>query len=179
MANELDGKRIAFLVANEGVEHVELTEPWAAVQRAGGSPVLVAPEAGKVQTFEHLDRSEVVDADTAVAEAVPADFDALVLPGGVANPDQLRRDADAVAFVRDSVGSGRPVAVICHAGWMLVEAGVADGRNVTSWPSLQTDLTNAGATWVDEEVVVDGNLITSRGPDDLPAFCSALVDALA
>lgn len=172
------GKQVAFLVAAEGIEQVELTEPWQAVEKAGGTPRLVSPESGTVQAFHHLDRGDTFEVDLTVADADPAAFDALVLPGGVANPDALRMDQDAVAFVRAFVGSGKPVAAICHAAWSLVEAGVLDGRTVTSWPSLQTDVRNAGGTWVDQEVVIDGNLITSRKPDDLDAFNAALVDAL-
>jgi deglycase len=176
---DINGKTIAFLVAAEGIERVELTEPWAAVVGAGGSPVLLSPEKGQVQTFDHLDKAETLPVDKAVKDADLADYDALVLPGGVANPDALRLDGDAVGFIRDFVGTGKPVAAICHAPWTLVEAGVLQGRTLTSWPSLRTDITNAGATWVDQQVVKDGNLITSRNPDDLPAFTKALLDALA
>ena len=176
---DINGKTIAFLVAAEGIERVELTEPWAAVVQAGGSPVLLSPEKGEVQTFDHLDKAETLPVDKAVKDADLADYDALVLPGGVANPDALRLDGDAVGFVRDFVGTGKPVAAICHAPWTLVEAGVLQGRTLTSWPSLRTDITNAGATWVDQQVVKDGNLITSRNPGDLPAFTKALLDALA
>lgn len=174
--------RVAFLVAAEGIEQVELTEPWAAVEAAGLQPVLISPEAGQVQAFEHLDKAERFDVDVTVADADPDDYVGLVLPGGVANPDVLRTDAGAVAFVPAFLGSSRPVAAICHAPWTLVETGQLSGRRLTSWPSLRTDLVNAGAEWVDEEVVVDrlgkGALITSRNPDDLPAFCRALVDAV-
>ena len=176
---DINGKTIAFLVAAEGIERVELTEPWAAVVEAGGSPVLLSPEKGEVQTFDHLDKAETLPVDKAVKDADLADYDALVLPGGVANPDALRLDGDAVGFIRDFVGTGKPVAAICHAPWTLIEAGVLQGRTLTSWPSLRTDITNAGATWVDQQVVKDGNLITSRNPDDLPAFTKALLDALA
>jgi protease I len=176
---DINGKTIAFLVAAEGIERVELTEPWAAVVEAGGSPVLLSPEKGEVQTFDHLDKAETLPVDKAVKDADLADYDALVLPGGVANPDALRLDGDAVGFIRDFVGTGKPVAAICHAPWTLVEAGVLQGRTLTSWPSLRTDITNAGGTWVDQQVVQDGNLITSRNPDDLPAFTKALLDALA
>ena len=178
-SNQLSGKQVAFLVASEGIEQVELTESWKAVQDAGGTPKLVSPKAGKVQAFNHLDRADTFDVDVRVAEADPSSFDALVLPGGVANPDALRTNEDAVGFVRAFVGSGKPVAAICHAPWTLVEAGVLEGRTLTSWPSLQTDIRNAGATWVDEEVVVDGNLITSRKPGDLKAFNATLVEALS
>jgi protease I len=175
----LDGKKIAFLVANEGVEQVELTSPWSAVEDAGAVPFLLAPEIGKVQAFHHLDRGDAFEADLPVADVHVEDYDALVLPGGVANPDQLRTTPAAVAFARGFVESGRPVAVICHGPWTLIEADAVDGRTLTSWPSLRTDIENAGGTWVDEAVCVDGNLISSRRPDDLDAFCTALVDALA
>ncbi|ONI66844.1 protease [Kribbella sp. ALI-6-A] len=171
-------KKIAFLVAAEGIERVELSEPWKAVQEAGHQPVLLSPETGDVQTFNHLTAAETQPVDQAVGDVSVDDFDALVLPGGVANPDALRTDETAVAFVKQFVGSGKPVAAICHAPWTLIEADVVRGRRLTSWPSVQTDLRNAGAEWVDEEVVTDGNLITSRKPDDLPAFCKTLLDAL-
>jgi protease I len=176
--SDLSGKTVAFLVATEGIEQVELTDPWQAVEKAGGTPKLLSTESGQVQAFNHLDKADTFDVDQTVGDADPAAYDALVLPGGVANPDALRMDEDAVSFVRDFVSSGRPVAAICHAPWTLAEADVVQGKRVTSWPSLQTDLRNAGAEWVDEELVVDGNLITSRNPDDLPAFCEALVDAV-
>jgi protease I len=175
MSNE---KKIAFLTAAEGIEKAELNDPWAAVSDAGYQPVLISPEAGSVQLFEHLDKADTQPVDVTVAAASVDDYDALVLPGGVANPDALRMDADAVAFVRAFVESGKPVAAICHAPWTLVEADVLRGRRLTSWPSLQTDVRNAGGEWVDEPVVVDGNLITSRKPDDLPAFNGALLEAV-
>ena len=178
-SNRLDGKQVAFLVAAEGIEQVELTEPWRAVQEAGGTPKLLSPKSGTVQAFHHLDRADTFHVDIPVSDADPSSFDALVLPGGVANPDALRMNKDAVDFVRTFVESGKPVAVICHGPWTLVEAGVLSGRTITSWPSLQTDIRNAGGTWVDEEVVVDGNLISSRKPDDLKAFNAKLVEALA
>ena len=171
-------RKIAFLVAAEGIERVELTEPWKAVSEAGYQPVLLSPETGEVQTFNHLTAAETAPVDQAVGDASVDDFDALVLPGGVANPDALRTDEKAVAFVKQFVESGKPVAAICHAPWTLVEADVVRGRRVTSWPSLQTDLRNAGATWVDETVVTDGNLITSRKPDDLPEFSKTLLAAV-
>ena len=174
--SSLSGRRIAFLVAGEGIEQVELTEPWNAVQEAGGEPVLISPQSGKVQAFNHLDKGDTFDVDQTVSEADPEGFAGLVLPGGVANPDALRIDEDAVAFVKAFFEADKPVAAICHAGWMLAEAGAAKGRRLTSWPSLQTDLRNAGADWVDEEVVVDGNLVTSRKPDDLPAFNAELTE---
>jgi protease I len=170
--------RIAFLTANEGIESIELTDPWDSLEQAGHDLQLLAPQAGKVQLFDHLDKAETREAGSSVSEASAASYDALVLPGGVANPDALRMDEDAVSFVREFVESGKPVAAICHAPWMLVEADVVRGRRVASWPSLQTDLRNAGAEWADETVVVDGNLITSRKPDDLPAFTEALLTAL-
>jgi protease I len=176
---DLSGRTIAFLVAGEGIEQVELTDPWSAVEDAGGTPKLLSLEAGEVQAFNHLDKADTFPVDAVVADADPAAYDGLVLPGGVANPDALRMDEDAVAFVREFVRSDRPVAAICHAPWTLAEADVVRGRRMTSWPSLQTDLRNAGAEWVDEEVVVDGNLVTSRKPDDLPAFNDALVDLFA
>ena len=175
----LDGRRIAFAVAGEGIEQVELVDPWDAVKQAGGTPVLVSIETGTVQAFEHLDPADTFDVDTTFAQADAGEYDGLVLPGGVANPDALRMDDDAVAFVKAFVESGKPVAAICHASWTLVEADVVRGRTLTSWPSLQTDLRNAGATWVDEEVVVDGTLVTSRKPDDLPAFTTKLVEVFS
>ncbi len=171
-------QRVAFLVAAEGIEKAELVEPWTAVRDAGFEPVLVSPESGTVQLFEHLDRVDTQAVDLLVSAARVADFAALVLPGGVANPDALRTDPVAVAFVKDFVESAKPVAAICHAPWTLIEADVVRGRQLTSWPSLQTDLRNAGADWVDERVVTDGNLITSRKPADIPAFNGALLDAL-
>lgn len=173
-----ESKKIAFLVAPEGIERVELTDPWKGVEDAGHQPVLLSTDSGEVQTFDHLDKSETFPVDVEVSSAKADEYDALVLPGGVANPDALRMDSDAVSFIRDFVASGKPVAAICHAPWTLIEADVLKGRTVTSWPSLQTDLRNAGATWVDEKNVVDGNLITSRNPDDLPAFTSALLEAI-
>ena len=171
-------KRVAFLTAAEGIESVELTEPWGAVTDAGHTAELLSPDAGDVQLFNHLDKAETRQVDHEVSDANVGDYDALVLPGGVANPDALRLDDAAVAFVREFVESGKPVAAICHAPWVLVEADVVRGRRVASWPSLRTDLRNAGAEWVDEEVVLDGNLISSRNPDDLPAFNRALLEAL-
>ncbi|MFB9376897.1 type 1 glutamine amidotransferase domain-containing protein [Kineococcus gynurae] len=182
-STSLQGKKIAFLVAAEGIEQVELTEPWKAVQDAGGQPVLLAPEAGSVQAFNHLDKADTFDVDQVVGDATVGEYDGLVLPGGVANPDALRTERAAVEFVKQFAASSKPVAAICHAPWTLVEADVLRGRRMTSWPSLQTDLRNAGADWVDEEVVVDtsgpGPLITSRNPGDLEAFNSALLAALS
>ena len=175
MSDELNGKRVAFLFANEGVEQVELTEPLQAVREAGAEAELLAPEAGEAQAFNHLDKGDVFDVD-AVGEADAGEFDALVLPGGVANPDQLRTSEDAVAFARSFFEAGKPVGVICHGPWTLVEAGVVRGRTLTSWPSLRTDIRNAGAEWVDEQVHVDDGLVSSRKPDDLEAFCSKIVE---
>ena len=177
-ADSTTTRTVAFLVAPEGIEQVELTAPWKAVEESGAKPVLLSTQRGTVQAFNHLDKGDTFDVDVVVSAAEVADYDALVLPGGVANPDALRTDTDAVAFVRQFVQSGKPVAAICHAPWTLVEADVVRDRTLTSWPSLQTDLRNAGATWRDEEVVVDDNLITSRNPDDIPAFNRALLAAL-
>lgn len=175
----LDGRTIAFL-ASDGVERVELVEPWQAVEKAGGTPVLVSLESGEITSFDgDTTPSETFTVDRVVADVDAADYDGLVLPGGVANPDHLRGDEDAVAFVKAFFDAGRPVAAICHAPWTLVEAGVVDGRTLTSYPTLRTDLRNAGATWVDEEVHVADGLITSRNPDDLPAFCTTLVREFA
>jgi protease I len=178
MAGELEGKTIAFL-ATEGVEQVELTEPWKAVEDAGGTAELISLEPGVVQAFNHLDRGDTFSVDHIAAQADPGRYGGLVLPGGVANPDFLRADEDAVGFVRAFFDQGKPVAAICHGPWTLIEAGVVKGRTLTSWPSLRTDLRNAGATWVDEEVHVDQGLVTSRRPDDLPAFCAKLVEEIA
>src|SRR4051812_12245528 len=158
MADELKGKKIAFLAA-EGVEQVELTEPWKAVSDAGAQPELISLENGEVQAFNHLDKADTFDVDKTVAEASASDYDGLVLPGGVANPDFLRTDEDAVAFVRAFFEQAKPVAAICHGPWTLVEADVVRGRTLTSWPSLKTDIRNAGGRWVDEEVVVDQGLV--------------------
>ena len=176
---DLSGKKIAFAVASEGIEQIELTSPWEAVEQAGGQPVLVSVENGKVQAFNHLDKADTFAVDATFDSTSADEYDGLVLPGGVANPDSLRMDEDAVAFVKDFFDAGKPVAAICHAPWSLVEADVVRGRTLTSWPSLQTDLRNAGAEWQDQEVVVDGNLVTSRKPDDLPAFNEAAVAAFA
>ena len=178
MAHDISGKTVAFLVANEGIEQVELTEPWQAVQAAGGTPRLLAPEAGKAQAFNHLDKADTFPVDHAVADVDAADYDALVLPGGVANPDELRTDDNAVSFARGFFEQHKPVAAICHAPWTLVEADVVRERTLTSWPSLQTDIRNAGGNWVDEEVVVDEGLVTSRKPDDLPAFIGKMVEEI-
>lgn len=179
MSNELSGRRVAFLVANEGVEQAELSQPWQAVTDAGGTPELLAPQDGKVQAFNHLDKGDVFSVDHAIADADPAGYDALVLPGGVANPDQLRTKPEAIDFVTAMFSAGKPAAVICHGPWTLVEADLVRGRTLTSWPSVRTDIKNAGGNWVDSEVQTctagPNVLITSRKPDDLPAFCSELV----
>jgi protease I len=171
----LSSRKIAFLVAPEGIEQVELARPWEAVEQAGGTAELVSTSAGTVQAFNHLDKADTFDVDHTVDEVSVDDYDGLVLPGGVANPDFLRTQDQAVAFVRDFFIRSKPVAAICHAPWILVDAGVLAGRRLTSWPSLKTDVRNAGGEWVDEEVVVDQGLITSRNPDDLPAFCEHFV----
>jgi protease I len=179
MAGDLNGKRIAFLVANEGFEQVELERPWEAIEGAGADVELIAPEEGEAQAFNHLDKGDTFEVDRTVSGADPADYDGLVLPGGVANPDNLRMDDDAVAFARSFFDDGKPVAAICHAPWTLIEARVVKGRTLTSFPSLKTDLRNAGATWVDEEVHVDNGLVTSRKPDDLDAFCAKAIEEFA
>jgi protease I len=179
MSDRLQGKKIAFLTANEGVEQIELTEPLKAVREAGAEAELLAPEAGQVQAFNHLDKGDTFDAERAVGDADAGEFDGLVLPGGVANPDQLRTEPEALEFVRSFFEAGKPVGVICHGPWTLIDAGVAKGRTLTSWPSLETDLRNAGANWVDEEVHVDQGLVTSRKPDDLEAFNAKIVEEFA
>ena len=175
MADKLQGKRVAFL-ATDMVEQVELTEPWQAVEQAGGTPELISLEEGEIQGFNHYDKGDTFKVDKTVEEASADDYDALVIPGGVGTPHTMRMDENAVQLVRDFFEQGKPVGVICHGPWMLVEAGVVRGRKVTSWPSLQTDIRNAGGEWVDEEVVVDHGLVTSRKPDDLPAFNAKIVE---
>jgi protease I len=179
MTSELNGRRVAFLTANEGVEQVELTTPWQAVKDAGGIPELLAPEAGTVQGFNHVDKADTFEAHRSVREADPLDYDALVLPGGVVNADELRTVPAAVTFAQRIFEMGKPVAVICHGPWLLVEADLVRGRTLTSWPSLKADIRNAGGNWVDAEVQVCANgpntIVTSRKPDDLPAFCEHLV----
>jgi protease I len=183
MTNDRNRARIAFVVANEGIEQVELTEPWKAVVAAGGEPTLVAPKSGQAQAMNHLDKADQFPVDRTTGEVTVGDFDAVVLPGGVANPDQLRMDDKAVDFVKAMVEAGKPVAAICHGPWTLVEAKVLPGRTLTSWPSLKTDIVNAGGTWVDAEVMVCTNgpniLITSRKPDDLEAFSRELNKVLS
>jgi protease I len=175
---QLDGKKIAFL-ATDGVEQVELTEPWKKVEQEGGTPELVSLESGEIQGFNHLDKGDTFPVDKTAAEADEADYDGLVLPGGVANPDFLRADENAVRFTRSFFEAQKPVAAICHGPWTLVEADVVCDRTLTSWPSLRTDIRNAGGDWVDEEVVVDNGLVSSRKPDDLPAFCDKLAEEIA
>ena len=178
MANELQGKKIAFL-ATDGVEQVELMEPWKAIESAGGEPELLSIKPGNIQAFEHFDQGEEFRIDKHVSQADPEDYEGLVLPGGVANPDFLRMDEDAVRFVKNFFETGKPVGVICHGPWTLVEADVVRGRKLTSWPSIATDIRNAGGDWVDEEVVVDAGLVSSRKPEDLPAFCAKIVEEFA
>jgi protease I len=177
--HDLNGATIAFLCAKEGTEQVELTEPWKAVEEAGGTPKLISTAAGEIQAFNHLDKAATFRVDATVDEVSADNFDGLVLPGGVANPDQLRMHDGAVAFARAFFEQSKPVGVICHGPWTLVEADVLKGRTITSWPSLQTDIRNAGGTWVDEEVVVDDGLVSSRKPDDLKAFCDRIVEGFA
>jgi deglycase len=179
MSDQLHGKKIAILVANEGVEEVELTSPREALREAGAEVDLLAPDDKAIQAFNHLDKAETFTPDKAVSTADPDEYDGLVLPGGVANPDQLRTDTDAVQFVRSFFEAGKPVGAICHGPWTLINAGVVDGRTLTSWPSLQTDLRNAGAKWVDEEVHVDQGLVSSRKPDDLEAFNAKVIEEFA
>lgn len=179
MAASLNSAKVAFLVAPDGIEQVELTQPWQAVQDAGGAPELVSLQPGSAQARDGLEKADAFTVDKIVNEVSPADYDALVLPGGVANPDALRQDANAVRFVGGFFEQGKPVAAICHAPWTLVEADVVRGRHLTSYPSLRTDLRNAGADWVDEPVVVDNGLVTSRNPNDLPAFCEKLVEEVS
>jgi protease I len=181
MGSALKSATVAFLAAAEGAEQAELQRPWQAVIEQGGRPVLISAAKDKIQMFEHLDRGETQAVDVQITDARTSDYVGLVLPGGVANPDQLRTIRSAVTFVRSFFDAGKPVAAICHAPWMLVEADVIEGRTLTSWPSLRTDIRNAGATWVDEEVVIcdkgTNTLITSRKPDDLPAFNDNLIKA--
>jgi deglycase len=183
MSNELEGKKIAFLVANTGVEQVELTGPWQAIKDAGGEPVLLAPEKDTVQAVNgDLEKGDNFPPDQAVGSASADDFDGLVLPGGVANPDKLRLVGEAVGFVKSFASAGKPIAAICHGPWTLVEADIVRGKTLTSWPSLQTDIRNAGGEWRDDQVVRSEErypLITSRKPDDLDAFNAALVEAFA
>ena len=174
----LKGKKIAFL-ATDGFEQVELTEPRKALDEAGATTIIVSLKSGEIKGWKFNEWGDTVKVDTELSEANPNDFDALVLPGGVINPDHLRMEPKAVSFVKEFAESGKPVAAICHSPWTLVEAGVVRGRKMTSWPSLKTDLKNAGANWVDEQAVIDGNFITSRKPDDLPAFNQKIIEMVA
>lgn len=178
MAQQLHGKKIAILVA-EGFEQVEMTEPRKALDQAGAQTQVISLKPGQVQGWNHFDKADMFPVDTTIDQANASDYDALLLPGGVANPDQLRMNAKAVQFVKSFFDSGKPVAAICHAPWTLIEAGVVQGRQMTSWPSLQTDLKNAGANWVDQEVVTDNGLVTSRKPDDIPAFNRKMLEEFA
>jgi protease I len=178
MAKQLEGKKIAVLAADM-FEQVELVEPWKALEQAGAKPELVSLKPGEIRGFDHFDPGGSFKVDKTVEEAHVEDYDGLLVPGGVGNPDQLRMDENAVQFVRDFWDAGKPMAVICHAPWILVESGIARGRTLTSWPSLQTDIRNAGGNWVDKEVVVDDGLVTSRNPDDLPAFNKKMIEEFA
>jgi protease I len=178
MAHELSGKRIAFLAA-DGVEQIELTKPWSAIREAGAEVELLSLESGQIQGVNHMEKGDTFSVDRVVSDASAHDYDGLVLPGGVANPDFLRTSDDAVKLIRDFFHQGKPVAAICHGPWTLVEAGVVQGRTLTSWPSIQTDIRNAGGNWVDEEVHVDNGLVTSRKPDDLDAFCAKAIEEFA
>jgi deglycase len=178
MPATIEGKRVAFL-ATDGVEQVELDRPWQAITDAGGRPELVSLDSGEIQAFNHLDKAERKRVDRSIDEARPDAYDALVLPGGVANGDFVRGDKRAVRFVRDFFDAGKPISVICHGGWVLAEADVVRGRKMTSWPSLRTDLRNAGADWVDQEVVTDQGLVSSRAPKDLDAFCAKTIEEIA
>jgi protease I len=177
MAQALAGKKVAIL-ATDGFEQSELTEPRRKLMESGATPHVIAPHSGSIQGMQHHDKGEKVSVDKTLDEVRPEDYDALVLPGGVANPDALRTEAKAVGFVRHFFDAKKPVAAICHGPWTLVEADVVRGRRLTSWPSLKTDIRNAGGSWVDEEVVVDKGLVTSRKPDDLPAFCKKMIEEI-
>jgi protease I len=178
MPSQLSGRKVAFL-ATDGVEQVEFTAPWNALKQAGADVTLLSDKEGDIQGMNHDEKGETFKVDGPVAGASARDFDALVLPGGVANPDKLRTNKDAVSFVRQFMESDKPVAAICHGPWLLVEADAVRGRTITSWPSLQTDVRNAGGAWVDKQVQLDQKLLTSRKPDDLPAFCAQLVTLLS
>ena len=177
MASNLSGKKVAIL-ATDGFEQVELTEPRKALDQAGATTEVISPKSGEIRGWKFKEWGETVKVDKPLAQANPDDYVALVLPGGVINPDHLRMEPAAVDFVRRFVEAGKPVAAICHGPWILVEAGVVKGKSVTSWPSVRTDLVNAGANWQDQEVCVDGQFITSRKPDDIPAFSRTIIDAL-
>lgn len=178
MAASLSGKKVAVL-ATDGFEQVELTEPVKALKEAGAEVEVIAPKAGEIQGFKHHDKGDTVPVDRELSAAKADDYDAIVLPGGVINPDALRLEPDAIAFIRSFAEADKPIAAICHGPWTLINAEAVEGRRMTSWPSLETDLRNAGADWVDEEVVVDRGLVTSRNPDDLPAFCRKMIEEIA
>lgn len=178
MASQLRGRKVAFL-ATDGVEQVELTAPWNALKQAEADVVLLSDKSGEIQSVNHGESGEKFHVDLEVSNVSARDFDALVLPGGVANPDRLRTNKDAVGFVREFMELDKPVAAICHGPWLLVEADAVRGRTITSWPSLETDVKNAGGAWVDKQVQLDQKLLTSRKPDDLPAFCAKLVELLS
>jgi protease I len=175
MTKELNGRTVAVL-ATDGVEQVELTEPVKALKEAGAAVRIVSPKSGSIQGFNHHDKGDKISVDESLDRAKPDSFEALVLPGGVINPDMLRLEPKAIAFVRHFVETGKPIAAICHGPWTLINAGGVKGRRMTSWPSLEADLKNAGAQWVNEEVVTDNGLVTSRKPDDLPAFCKKMIE---
>jgi protease I len=175
---KLKGTKVAIIAADM-VERVELVEPRKALEQAGAKTELLSIKPGDIDAFDHFDKAEKVKVDRLVEEADASEYDALMIPGGVGNPDQLRGDENVVSFVRELFDAGKPVAAICHAPWVLVEAGVVRGRTLTSWPTLQTDIRNAGGTWVDERAVVDGNLVTSRKPDDIPAFNEKMIEVFA
>jgi len=178
MADELNGKKIAIIAA-EGVEEVELTKPREAVTEAGAETELLSIEEGEIQSLNHIDKSETYPVDKLVSDASVDDYDGVILPGGVLNPDNLRQDESVISFLQDFFKTGKPVGVICHGPWTLVEADLVRDRKITSWPSVRTDIENAGGNWVDEEVVVDEGLVSSRNPDDLPAFCAKIVEEFA
>jgi protease I len=178
MSNKLDGKRVAIL-ATQGVEQVELTEPRKALEQAGAKTELISPKEDKIKAWNRKEWGEEIKVDVNLKSANPDDYDALMLPGGVMNPDNLRQDPQAVEFVKSFFEAQKPVAAICHAPWMLVEAGVVRGRKLTAWPSLKTDIRNAGGQWADEQVVTDNGLVTSRKPDDIPAFSNKMIEEFA
>ncbi len=178
MSDSLKNKRVAIL-ATDGVEQVELLEPRKALEQAGAVTEVISPKSGQIKGWNHTEWGEQIKVDTELKNATPGQYDALLLPGGVMNPDHLRQDADAVQFVKAFFEAGKPVAAICHGPWMLVEADVVRGRKITSWPSLQTDIRNAGGEWIDREVVTDHGLVTSRKPDDIPAFNKKMIEEFA
>jgi protease I len=178
MQHRLNGKKVAIL-ATDGFEQVELTEPKKALEQQGAMTEVISPKSGEIKGWKFKEWGDSVKVDKMLENAKPGDYDALVLPGGVINPDHLRTNEKAVQFIKQFAHSGKPVAAICHGAWTLAEAGVVKGRTLTSWPSIKTDLKNAGANWVDKEVVLDGNFITSRKPDDIPAFCKKVIEEIA